>query len=166
MNKTPITQLTANGIHGHLQSAASCLNSRHSNRNTAAAEIYFKLKEHGAQDGGRYDYLYDISRIEKVCQLDSQFQAGYAIMLSNDSAYWKSPSSKKTVDADFRIHEGRSIGGICAWDENASAGTIRSREMPIVLDGTYSIHWDFYSEIENANNGQFKLCLIEIKKCF
>ena len=36
---------------------------------------YFKLKNHGAQDIGRYDYLYDIQRIENMKKLISLYTA-------------------------------------------------------------------------------------------
>lgn len=131
---------------------------------TIVENEYFKLKNHGAQDLGRYDYLYDIWRIERMRKLDENFRSGFAIMLSNEPSYWKTPVSKNTVDAAFRIHDGRIVEGSCAWGENVSSGTSKNREEPIIFEGTYKIQWKPYSVLENIPNGQFKICLIEVSK--
>ena len=123
---------------------------------------YFKLKNHGAQDIGRYDYLYDIQRIENMKKLDKNFKSGYAIILTNDSAYWKAPANNNTVDSAFRIHEGRIIEGSLSWTTNAGKGTTKDREDPIVLDNRYKIEWSNFSNFEGKSYGTFKLCAIEI----
>lgn len=130
---------------------------------TISDNEYFKLKNHGAQDTGRYDYLYDIWRIERMKKLDKNFKAGYAVMLTNDASYWKIPISNKTVDSAFRIHEGRVIGGSLTWGENVGIGTSKNRTNPIDFIEQYVIHWDTYSQISNEFNGLFKLCLIEVR---
>lgn len=126
---------------------------------------YFKLKNHSAQDTGRYDYLYDISRIEYLRALDKRFVAGYAIMLTNEPAYWKkpNPSSSNATDAAFRTHEGRVLTGSLAWAEHTGPGTNRGRTDPIVLDGQYSLHWETFSDIPDAVSGLFKICTVEVK---
>ena len=123
---------------------------------------YFKLKNHGAQDIGRYDYLYDISRVERMKTLDKDFNGGYAIILTNEPAYWKSPLTNKTVDSAFRIHEGRVIRGSLSWSENVGTGTSKGRTNSIDIDGEYLLHWDQYSQIETAPNGVFKICIVSI----
>ena len=85
-------------------------------------------------------------------------------MLTNEPSYWKTPTTRNTVDAAFRIHNDRVINGTCAWGENVGLGTSKNREEPIVFDGTYTINWNPYSELENTSNGQFKICLIEVAK--
>lgn len=131
---------------------------------TIVGNEYFKLKNHGAQDLGRYDFLYDIWRIERMRKLDKDFKVGFAIMLSNEPSYWKAPLSKSTVDAAFRIHDGRIITGSCAWSDNVSSGTSKNREEPIVFEGTYTVRWNPYSELANTANGQFKISTIEVAK--
>lgn len=125
---------------------------------------YFKLKNHSAQDNGRYDYLYDISRVERIKMLDNDFNGGYAIMLTNEPSYWKNTVTSKTVDADFRIHEGRVVNGVLAWADNASVGTIKGRTEPINLIGQYNIHWDTYSNIPDTVNGLFRVCIVSVKQ--
>lgn len=120
----------------------------------------YNLKDQSAQDVGRFDFLYDINRIEKVKSLDPEFAAGYAIILTNDSAYWKAPNFKNTVDAAFRIHEGKTVTGVLSWAESAGLGTIKGRDSFELL-GEYWMNWFEYSTV-NANYGDFKYCLIEV----
>jgi hypothetical protein len=47
---------------------------------------------------------------------------GYAVLLTNDSAYWIKPANHDTVDADFRINDGQVLEGVCDWSVNASDG--------------------------------------------
>jgi len=60
-------------------------------------EIY-KLRENGEQDLSRYDFLKDIQRIEYFKQNISNISRGYAILLTNDPAYWKVGSKRVTID--------------------------------------------------------------------
>lgn len=122
---------------------------------------YFNLKNHGAQDLGRYDFLYDICRIERMKKLDKQFRQGFAIILTNDSAYWKPPASNNTVDVSFRIHEGRLASGNLNWTKNAGVGTIKGRDS-FELQNEYEIKWHSFSRIEEKF-GEFNYCLIEVK---
>ena len=121
----------------------------------------YNLKNQFAHDIGRYDFLYDISRIEKAKALDENFESGFAIILTNDSAYWSSPYTKNTVDASFRIHEGRTITGSLSWGEKAGNGTTKGREESIELIGNYKITWVPFSNIE-APHGEFRYCMIEV----
>ena len=125
---------------------------------------YFYLKNHGAQDISRYDYLSDLSRIEKMKSLDKSFNGGYAIMLTNDPAYWKCPHRADTMDAAYRIHEGRIIHGPSSWNENVGAGTNKGRTEVIEIKGQYLLHWHEYSQIYGEKNGLFKACIVAVDK--
>ena len=106
----------------------------------------FWLREHGAQDQGRYDFLNDIQRLEQfVSEHDNT--TGYAILLTNDSSYWNPARDVSPVDASFRIHEGRVFNGILSWGHTASTGTIKDREKPITIKGTYKLMWQEYHEV-------------------
>jgi hypothetical protein len=50
----------------------------------------FKLKNQSAQDISRYDFIKDISRLEK-CVDRLPNTTGYAIFLTNDPSYWNFP---------------------------------------------------------------------------
>ena len=86
---------------------------------------------------------------------------GYAVILTNDSAYWKSPTTE-TVDAEFRMHEGRILNGELAWGTEAGAGTMRKREKPIKLTGTYKLSWKDYSQVSSTSYGKFRYLFLEI----
>ena len=108
---------------------------------------YFLLKNHKGHQQGRYHFLKDIQRLERVVA-DRKAKSGFAILLTNDPSLWKPPKQggwKTTNDANFRIHEGQIIKGELAWAEQASLETTEGREIPIRLNGSYSLHWQDYS---------------------
>lgn len=122
---------------------------------------HFDLASHSAQNHGRYDYLADIERVEKLGSVYDR-TTGYAILLTNDSAYWKKPQTKHTVDASFRIHEGRKVHGRLAWGRTASARTTKSRKKPLMLLGTYAMRWKDYSKRPDHAYGQFRWLLARV----
>ena len=121
----------------------------------------YRLKSQRAHDTGRYDFLKDVYRLE---QIKKQYQkyTGYAILLTNDSAYWTKPKNK-TFDSAFRIHEGRVVNGILSWDKKASDGTKKNREQPIVIEGTYQLHWEDYSRLSDDRHGKFRSLVVKVQ---
>lgn len=112
------------------------------------------LANHGAKDVNCYLYLKDLQRIEYIKKkLGEKFVEGYTVMLTNDLTYLKS-SKEDTVYADFSIHNGAIKTGEMKWGENASEGTKKGHEKPIVLEGKYPIHWNDYSKVE-GKYGEF-----------
>ena len=83
----------------------------------------FALRNQSAHDIRRYDFLRDIQRMEQLSALP------------NDDSYWKHPSRPDTVDAAFRLHDGRRITGEMAWSERAGPGTTKKREQAVRLNG-------------------------------
>jgi hypothetical protein len=115
-----------------------------------AYETYNTLDQ-AAHDLCRYDFLKDIQRLELLVErhtLRGHNAVGYAILLTNDSAYWKEPTRDEVIDYAFRLHEGRTIAGgeLLQWDERAGHGTKKSREEPIILRGDYIFRWRWYSD--------------------
>src|SRR5690606_7856262 len=86
----------------------------------------FALKSHAAQDLGRYDFFKDLSRVEKFSQ-SGPSRSGYAIFLTNDSAYWKAPASLDHGYARFAMNDGCNVAGDLCWGDRASEGTRRAR---------------------------------------
>ena len=86
----------------------------------------FALQNHAAQDLGRYDLVKDIERLERVVAAGRKV-VGYAIILTNDSTYWSFPRKSDSVDANFRIQEGRVLSGLLALSPRAPEGTRRGR---------------------------------------
>lgn len=120
----------------------------------------FDLLNQGAQDLGRYDFLKDVHRLEAVAASRSGV-TGYAILLTNDSAYWLA-QSRETVDSAFRLADGREIKGELAWSELAGVGTIRSRESSLSLAGAYSLAWRDYATVASSAYGRFRYLSVVI----
>ncbi|MBI3298860.1 MAG: hypothetical protein HYZ75_11890 [Elusimicrobia bacterium] len=120
------------------------------------------LLNQSAQDQGRYDFLRDVLRLEFVTK-ESPNLRGMAILLTNDASYWAPSRSNDSVDAAFRLHEGRAIAGKLAWGRGASAGTIRAREKPITLTGAYNVKWHRFSELDSKRKGVFRYALLKVK---
>jgi len=114
----------------------------------------FELKNQSAYPLGRYDFLKDISRLENWLTQEV-INYGYAIILSNDKAYWKPPKGNP-IDSEFRIHN-RTISGKLSWSNKASEGTTRGRES-ITLKGEYTLEW-----IDSVFK-EFKYLVVQVKK--
>ena len=123
----------------------------------------FTLRNQSAQDIGRYDFLRDIRRLELMRSMPALCRAGYAVLLTNDSSYWNAPRSQDTVDSDFRIHEGRTISGELAWAAHASSGTVKGREVPIQLRGSYRLRWQAYSSFPGKSYGRFQYLAVPVE---
>ncbi len=120
----------------------------------------FTLKNQSAQDIGRYDFIKDINRLEQILKAD-QKGIGYAILLTNDSSYWKAPRNEQTVDVDFRLHNQRTLNGTLRW-QGASAGTMHGRESAIALEGHYQLQWRDYSTIDSKNYGRLRYLMTSV----
>ena len=122
----------------------------------------FDLLDQSAQDTGRYDFLKDIQRLEQIVSGRSDI-VSYAIFLTNDSAYWRLPRDSQTVDASFRIHQGRILTGELRWGSGASKGTMKTREEPIFIKGVYNLNWQIYSNPSEEPYGKFRYLLVEVR---
>lgn len=127
------------------------------------ADEFFALRNHGAQDIGRYDFLRDIERLESMCSELEHCKAGFAVLLTNDSSYESEPKNHNTVDSDFRIHEGRTISGRLAWADAASEGTMSGRKEPIQLRGSYRLGWQEFSNFQREQYGSFRYLAVPVK---
>ncbi len=107
------------------------------------------LKNQGAEDLRRYDFIKDISRIEQLRDdpdPEYDFMCGYAIFLTNSNHYWSARKSwEDCIDQAFRIHQDKGTlgGNDLHWDNDASAGTMKGRETPLSTD-VYKIDWKHY----------------------
>ena len=122
----------------------------------------FALRDQRAQDIRRYDFIKDIQRLERVSKERREVRAGFAVLLTNDPSYWQQSSRPGTVDAAFRLHDGRWITGELAWTERAAAGTTKGREEPLRLDSSYELQWRDYADIGGASHGQFRYLAVQI----
>lgn len=127
----------------------------------------FALLNQGAQDLRRYDFLKDIGRLERVGDRLPQAAGGFAVLLTNDSSYWN-PPRRETIDAMFRLHEGRELTGRLVWSKRASRGTTKGRESPICLKSSYLCQWRDYgcaiSGAEERKHARFRYLALEVSR--
>ena len=123
----------------------------------------YRLATHSARDIGRYDFIKDIYRLERIA-VHMQNCEGWAILLTNDSPYWKPSSGKGTVDEAFRIGEGRVLHGSLGWTENASDGTKRNREANVEIQRQYALSWRDYSEPTEGSYGRFRYLAVHVPR--
>ena len=126
-------------------------------------EESFALRNQGAQNQRRYDFLWDIHRLKLMRSMPEFCEAGHAVLLTNDPLYWNPPRRQDTVDSDFRVHEGRVISGKLAWAAKATPGTKRGRESPITITGFYRLHWQDYSDFSGKPLGKFRYLAVSVK---
>ena len=120
----------------------------------------FKLKDQSAQDQGRYDFLKDVQRIEGFCKNIPEMHKGYAVFLTNDSAYWNGSKSNNTVYEEYKLIDGEIKTGTMSWGKHAKGKTIEGRESPITLEEKYLIEWQRYSEFSDSRYGTFKYLVL------
>lgn len=82
---------------------------------------------------------------------------GYAIILTNDSGYWKNPARNDAYDAQFRIEEGRVLSGRLEWDAR-SKQPLES----IQLSGSYPLTWRDYSTVNGPKHNRFRYALVKV----
>ena len=114
----------------------------------------FILAHDGAHLLGRYDFIKDITRLERVVR-DRQDVTGYAIFLTNEPAYWTGgsvvlPGKRTPLDIAFRLADGRTLPSHMAWDSRARPGMIKGKEPVLELTGTYALHWMDYSQLPDV----------------
>jgi hypothetical protein len=124
----------------------------------------YTLKNHGAQDIGKYDCLLDVQRVEFLSHAIPNFELGYVIWLTNDPLYWKPLMKADAVCRDFSLQDGIVKNGRLSWASNAGSGTTKGREKEIALAGVYPIHWTGYSNISTQKYGEFRYAIVEIPK--
>lgn len=98
------------------------------------------LPSQSAQDISRHDVIKDITRVEALLA-DGYADRGHVLVLSNDRSYWQRALRSDTIDAAFRIHEGRDLAGTLSWAARAGRGTTVGRDIPLLLGGRYTCRW-------------------------
>lgn len=128
-------------------------------RNCAGED--FNLREHGAENLSKYDFVKDICRIESiVAELDC-FKQGYTLWLTNNLSYCRAPRNFDAGYAAFSVHQGAQKTGTMDWGETMSESTKKGRTDALVLRGKYTIDWKEYSNL-TGGNGKFKYSLVKI----
>ena len=124
----------------------------------------FETSAHAGQPLGRYDFIKDVWRLEQISTRFPHIE-GWAILLTNDSAYWRAAAESRgeVVDPHFRLHDGCVLEGELAWGERAR-GTRNKRERAHDLSGSYPLRWRDYSELAGHPNGRFRYLALNIAR--
>jgi hypothetical protein len=122
----------------------------------------FNLKNHAAPDQRRFDYVYDICRLEVLAKANINL-VGYAILVTNVAAFWSPGHSECQGDA-FKIHENRCLSGTLAWADETSVGTKSGRADVLKLTGEYTMHWKDYSSVADVAGSKFRYLLTEVPR--
>jgi hypothetical protein len=117
---------------------------------TVGGEL-FELPSQSAQDISRHDVIKDITRVEALLA-NGYADHGHVLVLSNDRSYWQQPLRADTIDAAFRIHDGRVLAGTLSWAARAGRGTIIGRDAPLRLSGRYTCRWNDYSAVTRTDS--------------
>ena len=125
-------------------------------------EAYY-LKNHGAQDIGKHDFVKDICRVEAFREHISGYREGYAVWLTNDPYYWIKPKNSTAGYSAFSVHHGAVKEGTMAWGVSMSEGTTKGRDNALVLSGRYIIDWQDYSWVD-AKSGVFMYAVVAVGK--
>jgi hypothetical protein len=120
----------------------------------------FHLRDHAAQDVRRHDVVKDIERIELLVK-SGVVDSGWVLALTNDRGYWNA-AKRDTVDAAFRIHEGRQLTGRLEWAAGTANGTKASREHHLELTGQYTLTWLPYSNLTDGPAGTFRILAVHV----
>ena len=145
---------------------AEFANNRDTRKRTLTAKrgtIYSSKGEVLAKDVNSYLYLKDIMRIEKVRNNINNFGNGYTMFITNDLSYMKKPLKDNCVYREFSLEDRIVKKGKMFWSKNASKGTMKNCEEPIILNDSYNINWKCYSKLDNENTGTFIYVINEIK---
>ena len=124
---------------------------------------HYALKSQSAQDLGRYDFLKDLERLEYLADTYPNL-TGYAIFLTNDSNYWTNSTRANTVDASYRLNEGRQTTGTLSWGSGAKPGTIKNREKALILKRPYTWNWQDYSETGGDGSRKFRMLVVRVTR--
>ncbi|KYP82011.1 hypothetical protein [Ferroacidibacillus organovorans] len=116
----------------------------------------FSLKNQGAFDGGRVGLLSHVKYLEYFVKQYTHY-IGYAILLTNDDHYWSETRRgiHKTVDEEFRIHQGRIISGHLN-------GRLDGKHISLQLEGTYPLNWCNYSQVMGSGDGIFRYLSVPV----
>lgn len=120
------------------------------------------LLNQSAVDFGCFDYLWDIHRLEDLVASysDDGHVRGFAVMLTNDSAYYGNSGRLSAYD-DFKIYDGATRGGgVLSWKNTAKGKPfVHGSREPFELKGVYKMQWHLY----NKGKDGFRYLVNEVK---
>jgi len=120
----------------------------------------FKLRDQSPQDVGRYAFLWDVARLERIAEENGGI-SGCAVLLTNDGKYWTpSPRREPTNDAAFRLSGDHELERELRWRHGPAEGAkVQQMYEPIRLMRAYTLSWRDYPGTPNLG---FRHLLVEI----
>lgn len=122
----------------------------------------FDLKNHGAQNLGRYDFFDDIRRLQSLKKIN-KINSGIVIFLTNDHLYWNSITRRnfsKEFDMSNKLIPSHTE---LSWIGNPSSGSVTRKRLgnriPILVENNLCLEWREYSSLNNMN---FKYLLVQV----
>lgn len=119
--------------------------------------LEINLKNQGAQDLGKFDYLSDIERIESFNH--EKFYEGYAIMITNDFSYTKKTNGV-TKNMEFSIGNCCIKNGVMTWGEGSSIYNNLHRKASICFKKDYKMNWKIYGTCKDIENKEINFYII------
>jgi hypothetical protein len=119
-------------------------------------EELYSLRNHGAEDCGRYDAIKDIERLEELVR-ENKLKQGFVIFLTNNDYYLNKCAGNA---CQFSLEDEKEITGKLDWGKDTGKGTKKGRENVLSLNGNYKIKW-----INSPNfieKSTFKYFILEI----
>jgi hypothetical protein len=126
---------------------------------TQVGDEVMVLRHQSAHDLRRYDVCKDVVRMERYAERTGHGSA--VLVLSNDPAYWQQRRRSDTLDAAFALTEMRQLGGMLQWAASAGPGTIKGREEPLEIRGSYPLRWRDYSDLSGIG-GRFRYLWVPV----
>jgi hypothetical protein len=110
----------------------------------------FALRNHSAMDLARFHFIHDVYRLENWTK-DRSDVNGFAILLTNDPSLWEPPRRRSiTRDAEYRIHEGRTLPKSLVWGTPERPYPLNDR----TLRGSYTANWHGYGPDLDGTGGR------------
>lgn len=122
----------------------------------------FSLARQGAYDAGTYRFVRDITRVESI--VEAYETEGYAIFLTNDSAYWTEGDADAVYDP-FRIYDGRHLSGTLDWTDERDWQEQNNVAEPLNLKYSYDLEWIDYAyrpDIDVKGNSEFRALPVHV----
>ena len=133
------------------------------------------MRERGRKIGGLLDWSTQASPgtkkgRETPIELNRSYELNWrdysTVPQKRNNRYWEVPAGgrRETNDSQFRLHEGRKIGGLLDWSTQASPGTKKGRETPIELNRSYELNWRDYSTVPQKRNNRFRFLSVYVPR--
>jgi len=128
-------------------------------------EDVYSLDETCTRAEGRRTYLAKVQGLEQLMDVAKELGhdfIGYAVLLTNDPAYWQPADVAGQGDEAFHIHDGREVSGELDWSADASQDLMAGLDEPIYLGGMYQMRWRDYAKVSDRRHGQFRYLVTKI----